>query len=146
MSGVRSITRRNDATAFYASSGSAPLYVNQNDNSVRVIPAGSGTSESSFAVSAAGVTGNFRFANGSGTLVSGTGTIATGLATVAAFNATVYGATGFASGATEVHEIQVKSITTGSVVVQGIFNSFVTGAATISASGTATFYWLAMGT
>ena len=89
---------------------------------------------------------NRLMAYGSGTLVTGAVVVATGLSTVTAFTATQYGATGFATGATEVHSVFVKSITTGAVTVGGIFNAFVTGAATISVSGTATFYWIAIGT
>ena len=91
-------------------------------------------------------TNGWRVAAGTGTLVTGTATIATGLDTVRAFTASVYGATGFATGATEVNSIIVRTITTGSVVVTGAFNAFATGAATLSASGTATFYWIAFGT
>ena len=123
----------------------APIYVDSDDNIPYLIPAGTGSSLIPFVLGLTGVTGA-KIAAGSGTLVTGTVIVATGLTTVKGFVATVYGATGFATGATEVHEIQVVSITTGAVSVQGIFNAFVTGAATISASGTATFYWLALGT
>ena len=44
MSGVRSITRRT-SVAGYATEGSAPFYVKNTDNRVRVIPAGTGTTE-----------------------------------------------------------------------------------------------------
>jgi len=88
----------------------------------------------------------FRQAAGSGTLVSGTATIATGLNSVLSFNTILNGPTGFATGATEVSDIIVASITTGSVIVKGTFNAFVTGAATISVSGTGGFFWQAMGT
>jgi hypothetical protein len=88
----------------------------------------------------------FRQAAGSGSLVSGTATIATGLNSVLSFNTILNGPTGFATGATEVSDIVVSSITTGSVVVKGTFNSFVTGAATISVSGTGGFFWQALGT
>ena len=88
----------------------------------------------------------WRLAAGTGTLVSGTATIATGLDTVASFTANVNRATGPATGASEVAYIWVGTITTGSVVVTGAFHSFVTGAATVSASGTQTFNWLAVGT
>lgn len=87
-----------------------------------------------------------RVAAGTGTLVSGAATIATGLTSVTTFIGTMKGATGFATGATEVSGLNVSSITTGSVVVNGVFNSFATGAATISVSGTGTFTWIAFGT
>src|ERR1019366_7704631 len=136
MSGIRSITRRASAVG-YATSGSAPLYINQSDNSVRVIPAGSGTTEVSLMTTTS--TGAVKSANGTGALVTGTAVVATGLKTVTAFTANIYGATGFATGATEVSSIIVSSITTGAVSVTGVYNSFTTGAATLSASGTATF-------
>ena len=88
----------------------------------------------------------YRMAFGTGTLVSGTATIATGLDTVVSFTANVNRTTSPATGAGEVSNIWIGTITTGSVVVTGAFNAFVTGAATVSASGTATFNWLAFGT
>lgn len=91
-------------------------------------------------------TDGWRVAAGTGTLVSGTATIATGLDTVRSFTATVNRTTSPATGTGEVTTIYVGTITTGSVVVTGAFNAFVTGAATISASGTSTFNWLAFGT
>lgn len=145
MSGIRSITRRPAiAGVGYATKTSAPFYVNDSDNSVRVIPAGTGTTEVSLMTTT--LTGAAKTAFGSGALVSGTATVATGLATVVAFNASIFGATGFATGATEVSDIIISSITTGSVVVKGTFTAFVTGATTISVSGTASFYWSAVGT
>lgn len=143
MSGVRSLVRTPTVRG-YATSGSAPIYVDSDDNAVKLIPAGTGTTELAFNLAA--TSSGFRTAAGTGTLVTGTATIATGLTSVLAFTASVYGATGFATGATEVDEIIVRTITTGSVVVTGAFNSFVTGAKTLSASGTATFYWIAFGT
>ena len=95
---------------------------------------------------AAGSTG-YRVAMGTGTLVSGTVAVATGLRSVAAFTASVSrttSATG--SGAGEVNQIWVGSITTGSVTVTGSYNNTTTGAATLAASGTSSFYWLAVGT
>ncbi len=44
MSGIRSITRRPNA-AGYASAGSAPIYLDSDDNRLKMIPAGSGTTE-----------------------------------------------------------------------------------------------------
>lgn len=142
MSGIRSFTRR-PTVAGYASAGSAPVYLDSDDNILKVIPAGSGTTEVAvpFAISASGA----RMAAGSGALVTGALTIATGLTSVLSFQATLNGPTGFATGATEVSNIIVSSITTGSVVVKGVFNAFVTGAATISVSGTAGFTWIAVG-
>lgn len=145
MSGIRSI-HRNPTVKGVATQASAPFYVNSGDNSVRCIPAGTGTTEVVFSTTVSS-SGN-RTAAGTGTLASGTGAIATGLASVLSFQATVkQPATGtYTTGASEVHTINVTSITTGAVSVQGVFNSFVTGAATASVSGTATFYWVAVGT
>ncbi len=44
MSGIRSITRR-PTVAGYASAGSAPIYVDSDDNILKIIPAGTGTTE-----------------------------------------------------------------------------------------------------
>ena len=82
---------------------------------------------------------------GTASLVSGAATIATGLDSVSFFQAGISGATGFGTGATEVNDIFVSSITTGSVVVKGIFNNFATGSAQISVSGTGGFNWVAIG-
>lgn len=87
-----------------------------------------------------------RFAAGTATLVSGAVVVATGLNTVTSFTATLKTATGFSTGATEVSNFTVVSIATGAVTVNGLFNAFATGAATVSVSGTATFNWLAFGT
>ena len=143
MSGIRSIYR-GPTIKGYATSGSAPLYIDSDDNAAKTIPIGSGTTEVVFNLAA--TSSGFRTAVGTGTLVTGSVVVATGLTSVLGFTATVYGATGFATGATEVDRIIVGSITTGAVTVTGAFNSFATGAATLSASGTATFYWIAFGT
>ena len=140
---ARSINR-NATVRGYAMPTTAPIYVDSDDNALKIIPAGTGTTE--LAVCLAATASGFRFAAGTGTLVTGAVVVATGLTTVLACTTTQYGATGFATGATEVHTTFVKSITTGAVTVGGIFNAFVTGAATVSVSGTATFYWIAVGT
>lgn len=141
---IRGLVRRATVPG-QVSATNAPIYIDSDDNIPYCIPAGTGTSEVPFVLGLTGVTGA-KIAAGSGTLVTGTAIVATGLTTVKGFSAAVRGATGFATGATEVHEIQIVSITTGAVSVQGVFNSFATGAATISASGTATFNWVAFGT
>ncbi len=145
MSGIRSI-HRNPTVKGFATAASAPIYVDSDDNALKFIPAGTGTTEVVVAVAAQA--SGFKFAAGTGTLVTGALIVATGLSTVLGFTATVKEpATGtYLTGATEVHSINVKSITTGAVSVDGIYNSFTTGAATVSVSGTAVFYWLAVGT
>ena len=140
---ARSITRAATIQG-YAIPANAPLYVDSDDNALKIIPAGTGSTE--LAVVLAATASGFRVAAGTGTLVTGAVVVATGLTTVLACATAQYGATGFATGATEVHTTFVKSITTGAVTVGGIFNSFATGAATVSVSGTATFYWIAIGT
>jgi hypothetical protein len=143
MSGIRSITRRATA-AGYATAGSAPLYVNSSDNSVRVIPIGSGTAEVSLAQTVS--TGAVKIAAGTGTFVSGTVTVATGLATCTSFNATLIGTGATATGATEIEQCVVASITTGAVVVNGSYHSGTAAVMVQSVSGTAAFYWQAYGT
>lgn len=91
-------------------------------------------------------TDKVRIAYGSGSLVSGAATVNTGLNTILAIDANIFAATGFATGATECSSVFIFSVTTGAAVVKGIFNAFVTGAATISASGTGQFTWIAIGT
>ncbi len=44
MSGIRSITRR-PTVAGYATAGSAPFYIDSDDNRMKMIPAGTGTTE-----------------------------------------------------------------------------------------------------
>ena len=85
------------------------------------------------------------FAYGTGTLVTGTIVIATGLRTVTAFTTALVGTGASASGATDVASIVVSSITTGAVSCVGTYHA-ATGVRIASASGTATFYWMAIGT
>jgi hypothetical protein len=87
-----------------------------------------------------------KIAYGTGSLVSGSVTIDTGLQSVSAFTANLTGTGAKTTGAAEVSALQIHTITTGSVVVQGFFNAFVTGASTISVSGTSAFRWIAIGT
>lgn len=123
----------------YATVTNAPIRVDPTSQAVMVNTAGSSTTENALAqaVSASG----FRIAAGNAALVSGSGTVATGLTTVLSFQLDLL-ATGFATGATEVTDAVVSSITTGSVVVQG----YRLQTTTASASGTGTFYWFAVGT
>ena len=142
MSGIRSIYR-GPTVKGYATSGSVPLYVDSDDNAIKHIPAGSGTTERvvGIAMSASG----FRFAAGTGALVTGTLVVATGLATVLSFAAALSGTGNGASGATETVTIRVSSITTGAVSVVGSYQG-ATGTSIVSAAGEETFYWLAVGT
>jgi X-X-X-Leu-X-X-Gly heptad repeat protein len=126
----------------YATPTNAPVYVNSTDNLIHLIPIGSGTSE--VVVGASVSTSGARFAAGSGSLVSGAATIATGLSTVLSFTAGLSGTGARASGTTEVAQVSVSSITTGSVSLIGMYS---TAAATwvTSVSGTSGFYWTAVG-
>lgn len=127
----------------FATPTNAPFSVDSDDNTVYVIPAGTGST--AIPLMFGGVSG-VKMAAGTGTLVTGTVTIATGLTSVLAFTANISGTGAKTTGATEVSQLQVASITTGAVIVQGFYNSPTTGAMTISASGTAAFYWTAIGT
>ena len=143
---VRGIVRQPTAAGL-VSRTNAPIFVDSDDNIPYINPAGTGTSLVPFVLGLTGVTGAV-IAAGSCALVSGVATIATGLSTVKGFAALINTpATGtYTTGANEVHGINVTSITTGSVVIQGVFNSLATGAATASVSGTAGFRWVAIGT
>lgn len=137
MSGIRSLTRR-PVVVGAAAGASAPIYVNSSDNTVRVIPAGTGTTEQALIQGSA--TGA-KIVGGLGTFVSGAATIATGLTSIVSFQAELLGAS-FATGATEVTAAVVTGApATGSVVVQG----YRLNTQTVSASGTGQFYWLAIG-
>ncbi len=142
---VRGILR-SPVVAGVASKTNAPFHVDSDDNIPYINPAGTGSTMVPLVLGIGGVTGGV-MAAGSGVLVSGVATVATGLGTVKGFMAQVLSASGtFATGVTEVSNLCITSITTGSVVVQGIFNSFATGAATASVSGTTSFRWVAFGT
>lgn len=143
MSGIRSL-HRNPTVKGIATSASAPIYVDSDDNAVKVIPAGTGTTEVvlGMAASASG----FRSAAGTGTLVSGAVTIATGLTSVLSFQMTLIGTGASATGASEVDTLLVSSITTGAVAVVGAYHSGTAAVQVQSVSGTAAFYWLALGT
>ena len=119
-----------------------PIYLDSDDNTLKCIPAGSGTTEVviPFATSTSGA----KFAAGTGTLVSGTVAIATGLTSVLSFSASLQGTGASSSGVTEVAELVVSSITTGSVTVVGSYNA-ATGVRIASVSGTSAFYWIAVG-
>lgn len=145
MSGIRSISRRPAiAGVGYATKTSAPFYVNDTDNSVRVIPAGTGSTEISLMQTT--LTGAAKTAFGTGTFVSGTVTIATGLALCTSFSAQLIGTGATATGATEIERVVVASITTGAVVCNGSYHSGTAAVSVQSTSGTAAFYWQAYGT
>ena len=142
---TRSITRRPTLPGGYvATSGAAPIFVDSDDNSLQIVPAGSGSTAVVIGLSAS--TSGFRSAAGTGVLVTGAVTVATGLSTVLSFQTTLAGTGATATGATEVDTLLVSSITTGAVVVQGAYHSGTAAVQVASVSGTATFYWLALGT
>lgn len=127
----------------FATPTNAPIYINSTDNLPHLIPIGSGTTEQiiPLAVSTSGA----RVAAGTGTLVSGTVAIATGLTSVLAFSASLIGTGATATGATEVERLVVASITTGAVTVNGSYHSATAAVSVQSVSGTAAFYWVAVG-
>ena len=136
--------RRAATVAGYAIPTAAPLYIDSDDNALKLIPAGTGTTE--LAVCLAATASGFRFAAGTGSLVTGTLVVATGLTTVLAFAPVLNGTGASATGATEVDTLLVSSITTGAVTVQGAYHSGTAAVQLASVSGTATFYWIAVGT
>ena len=145
----------------------APIYVDADDNILKMVPAGTGTTEvqivdassaqtltnktiasstgAPFVVDATGA-GGIKVARGTGTLVSGAVTIATGLASVDGFSATLIGTGAGATGATEAEDIRIASITTGAVACVGSYHSATAAVAVISVSGTSAFRWIALGT
>lgn len=142
MSGIRSITRRPSiAGVGYATAGSAPFYVDSDDNIPKVVPAGTGTTELSFMMGV--TTSGARVAGGTGALVTGTLAVVTGLTTVLSFTCSPTAqptGTGVNSD-----QILVPTWATGTVTVTAFSVSSVTGA-TIAASGsTGAFSWLAIG-
>ena len=139
----RSINR-NATVRGYAMPTTAPIYVDSDDNALKIIPAGTGTTE--LAVCLAATASGFRFAAGTGALVAGTLVVATGLSTVLAFAPVLSGTGASASGVTEVDTLVVASITTGAVTVNGAYHSGTAAVQVQSVSGTSTFYWIAVGT
>lgn len=139
---VRGIARRATAVG-YAHGTNAPIYVDSDDNAVKIIPAGTGSTE--VVVGMAASASGFRFAAGTGALVTGTLVVATGLTSVLAFSTSLSGTGAGATGATETVTIRVSSITTGAVSVVGSYQG-ATGTSIVSASGAETFYWIAIGT
>ena len=122
----------------YATVTNAPLRVDSTSNAVLVNPSATGTTEVTLTV-AGSASGN-KMTAGNASFVSGAATIATGLTTVLSVQIMIL-ATGFATGATEISDAVVSSITTGSVAIQG----YRLQTTTASASGTGVFYWLAVG-
>ena len=142
---IRSIVRRSAvAGALNATRNTAPVYVDSDDDALKYIPAGTGSTERAFGVSLS--TSGFRMAAGTGTLASGTVVVATGLATVLGFTGILSGTGATASGATEVDSVVVASITTGAVTVNGQYHAAEAATGVQSVSGTSAFYWFAVGT
>ena len=148
---ARSIVRRptvvpsiSAATGANAIGTSAPIYVDSDDDALKYIPAGTGSTERAVAVSLS--TSGFRFTAGTGTCVSGTVVVATGLATVLGFVATLEGTGATATGATEIDTLFVSSITTGAVTVAGSYHSATAAVQVVSTASSSTFRWFALGT
>ena len=140
---IRGIARTPTAKGF-ATPTNAPIYLDSDDNTLKMIPAGSGTTE--VVVPFATTTSGAKFAAGTGTLVSGTVVVQTGLTSVLSFTTSLITSTGTtATGATEVTELFVPSITTGAVTVNGSYHSATAAINLISVSGTSAFYWIAVG-
>lgn len=136
----RSIVRR--ATALgYATPSAAPIYVDSDDNTVKIIPAGSGTTE--VALAQAVSTSGSKYAAGVAALVTGAVTVTTGLTTVLsamAAPAAQPNATGAASP-----QIIVATWATGAVTFTAYSISSVTGATTAANTATGNINWVAVG-
>lgn len=120
----------------------APIFIDSADNTPKLIPAGSGSTQVALvtAVAASGA----KVVGGSGALVTGAATIATGLTSVLGFSANMVGQpTG--TGAASNQILTISSITTGSVVVAAYAVSSVTGATVAASTSTGSFYWTAVG-
>ena len=143
MSGIRSITRH-PVVRGYATSGSAPIYVDVDDNALKIIPAGSGTTE--LAVNLAATASGFRTAVGSGALVSGSLVVATGLTSVLGFTALNSVIPTGATGNLVPQILVANSITTGAVTVTAYSVSSVSGALVAATGSSGSFYWIGFGT
>ena len=134
--------RRAATVAGYAIPTAAPLYVDSDDNALKLIPAGTGTTE--LAVCLAATASGFRMAVGTGTLVTGALTVATGLTTILGFaltNTDKPTGTGAASD-----QLLAGVVTTGSIAVTAYSISSVTGATIAADTSTGAFTWIAVGT
>jgi hypothetical protein len=120
-----------------------PIYCDSDDNTLKFIPAGSGTTELVIpsAVSASGA----KFAAGVGTLVTGTLAVATGLTSVLGFSLTPTSNTG--GTGTASNPILFGVVTTGTIAVSAYYVSTIGASGAIAAAVTATgnFTWTAVG-
>lgn len=162
MSGIRSLTR-NPTVKGAASGASAPIYVDSDDNIVKVIPAGSGTTEvqivdvssvqtltnKTIASSAGtpfvgGVAAGYKLARGSQALDGANPTpVVTGLATVVAFVVTLANAAAPGIGTSILTR---GTVAAGTVDVNAWKVTSAIDATLIASAGTETFDWVAIGT
>ena len=111
--------RRAATVAGYAIPTSAPLYVDSDDNALKIIPAGTGTTE--LAVGLAATASGFRFAVGTGSLVTGALVVATGLTSIIAFTATLSAFVSAFPTSSEAVTINLLAINRGSSPAAIIF-------------------------
>jgi hypothetical protein len=125
------------------SAANAPIYIDSDDNLLKFIPAGTGSTE---VVALAGIGSAAKVAGGSGALVSGASVVATGLASVLGFSWNIVGATG--TGAANAQLPTITSITTGAVTITAYYVSTIgaSGATVIASGSAASYYWTAVGT
>lgn len=119
-----------------ASGNAAPIYVDSDDNAIKVIPGGFGSSTEVVVPTVAG--SGTKIAAGVGTLDGSNPTaIATGLSTVIAFTATKIDTDGVDSG---------TAFLTHDTPSGGTVNVYGWVAAGTASTGTETFSWIAVGT
>lgn len=142
---TRALARTN-APRGYAIPTNCPIRVDNSTNGVKIIPAGTGSTEVELLQTiTVGATGSLKLAAGTGALVSGAATIATGLSNILGYS--VDGG-GNPSGATAAASPQLLTAvaTTGSLAVTAYAVTSVTGAVTASTGATGSFSWFAFGT
>ena len=137
---IRSVVRAATPKG-YALPDNAPIYVDSDDNQLKVIPAGTGSTEVPVML---GGTAVAKIVGGTGALVTGTLLIATGLSQITAAWASQREqptGTGTAS-----MQILVPTWATGGLTVTAYSVASVTGGTAAASTSTGAFSWGAIGT
>ena len=116
-----------------------------NNLTQRLVNMNAGRDRGTNLLETAAIDGPFRFAAGSGALVTGSLVVTTGLNSVTAFTCSLNSSGDTATGATDAEQVRVTAITTGAVTVGKLTHSATAAIALATASGTASFYWIAIG-
>lgn len=116
-----------------------------NNLTQRLVNVNAGRDKGLDIIEVAAVDGPYRFAGGTGTLVTGSVVITTGLSVVTGFTCSLNVAGDTATGATDAETVRVTAITTGAVTVGKLTHSATAAIALATASGTSSFYWIAVG-